>query len=98
VEAGDGVQAGKQLLVLSPLGPVELVVQLDEKNLKWVRKGQTAIASADAFPDLLFPCEVSFINPGMDALRGSVEIKLKVLEVPELLTQDMTVTVDIEVN
>lgn len=98
VEAGDGVQAGKQLLVLSPLGPVELVVQLDEKNMKWVRKGQTAIASADAFPDQLFPCEVSFINPGMDALRGSVEIKLKVLEVPELLTQDMTVTVDIEVN
>ena len=98
VEAGDGVQAGKQLLVLSPVGQSELVVQLDEKNMKWVHTGQAAIASADAFPDQLFPCSVSFINPGIDALRGSVEVKLKVLEVPGFLTQDMTVTVDIEVN
>lgn len=98
VEAGDGVQAGKQLLVLSPVGQSELVVQLDEKNMKWVHTGQAAIASADAFPDQLFPCSVSFINPGIDALRGSVEVKLKVLEVPGFLTQDMTITVDIEVN
>ena len=98
VEAGDGVQAGKQLLVLSPVGQSELVVQLDEKNMKWVHTGQAAIASADAFPDQLFPCSVSFINPGIDALRGSVEVKLKVLEVPGFLTQDMTITVDIKVN
>ncbi len=32
VEAGDGAQAGKQLLVLSPVGQSELVVQLDEKT------------------------------------------------------------------
>jgi HlyD family secretion protein len=98
VEAGDGVQAGKQLLVLSPDGPAELVVQLDEKNMKWVHTGQTAKASADAFPEQVLACQVSFINPGIDALRGSVEVKLKLLHIPEFLTQDMTVTVDIQVN
>jgi HlyD family secretion protein len=54
VEAGDGVQAGKVLMVLSPAGSTELVVQLDEKNMKWVRLGQMALVSADAYPDQLF--------------------------------------------
>jgi len=98
VEAGDGVQAGKVLMVLSPTGPTELVVQLDEKNMKWVRLGQLALVSADAYPDQLFKAEVSFINPGVDPLRGSVEVKLKVVDVPVFLAQDMTVSVDIEVH
>ena len=97
VEAGDGVQAGKVLLVLSPDGATELVVNIDEKNLRWVFVGQTALASADAFADQLFPAEVMFINPGVDPLRGSVEVRLKVLHAPAFLTQDMTVSVDIEV-
>jgi HlyD family secretion protein len=87
VEAGDGVQAGKVLMVLSPAGSTELVVQLDEKNMKWVRLGQMALVSADAYPDQLFEAKVSFINPGVDPLRGSVEVKLKVLEAPAFLAQ-----------
>jgi HlyD family secretion protein len=34
VEVGDGVQAGKVLLVISPQGTIQLVVQIDEKNMK----------------------------------------------------------------
>lgn len=97
VEAGDLVLPGKQLFVLSPTGVPELVVQIDEKNMKWVRVGQVAIASADAYPDQKFNARVVFINPAVDALRGSVEIKLSVIDPPEFLTQDMTVTVDVEV-
>jgi HlyD family secretion protein len=97
VEAGDLVSPGKQLFVLSPKGVPELVVQIDEKNMKWVRVGQSAIASADAYPDQKFKARVVFINPAVDALRGSVEIKLSVIDPPDFLTQDMTVTVDIEV-
>ena len=97
VEAGDLVSPGKQLFVLSPKGVPELVVQIDEKNMKWVRVGQSAIASADAYPDQKFKVRVVFINPAVDALRGSVEIKLSVIDPPDFLTQDMTVTVDIEV-
>ena len=39
-----------------------------------------------------------YINPGIDALRGSVEVKLRVTEPPAYLRQDMTVSVDIEVT
>ena len=97
VEAGDAVQPGKPLLVLSPEGPSEIVVLLDEKNMKWVKAGQVGWAVADAFADKLFRATVSFINPGVDPLRGSVEVKLKVDELPDFLKQDMTVTVEIEV-
>jgi HlyD family secretion protein len=97
VEAGDAVQPGKPLLVLSPEGQSEIVVLLDEKNMKWVKAGQVGWAVADAFADKLFRATVSFINPGVDPLRGSVEVKLKVDPVPDYLKQDMTVTVEIEV-
>jgi HlyD family secretion protein len=39
---------------------------------------------------------VAYINPGVDAARGSVEIKLAVSQPPAYLRQDMMVSVDIE--
>jgi HlyD family secretion protein len=98
VDVGDSVQSGKVLLVLSPAGETQLVVQIDEKNMKWIRLGQPALASADAYADQVFPAEVVFINPAVDPLRGSVEVRLSVPQAPAFLTQDMTVSVDIEVD
>jgi HlyD family secretion protein len=97
VEPGDIVQPGKELMVLAPSGETQIVVQIDEKNLGQLRLGQKALASADAFPRERFPAELFYINPGIDALRGSVEVKLRVNDAPEYLRQDMTVSVDIEV-
>ena len=42
--------------------------------------------------------ELFYINPGIDALRGAVEVKLRVPQPPDYLRQDMTVSVDIEVG
>jgi HlyD family secretion protein len=74
-----------------------LVVQIDEKNLGLLSLGQKARASADAFSSQRFDAELSFINPGVDAQRGSVEVKLRVPQPPAYLKQDMTVSVEIEV-
>jgi len=97
VEPGDVVQPGKALMVLSPDGETQLVVQIDEKNLGLLALGQGALASADAFPSQRFAAELTYINPGIDAQRGSVEVKLRVPSPPQYLRQDMTVSVDIEV-
>jgi HlyD family secretion protein len=97
VERGDVVQPGKTLMVLSPAGETQLVLQLDERNLALVRTGQKALASADAYPAERFGAEVVYINPGVDAQRGTVEVKLRVLEPPAYLRDDMTVSVDIEI-
>ncbi len=96
VEVGDMVQPGKVLMVLAAQGETQLEVQIDEKNLAKIALGQVALGSADAFSERRFSAEVSYINPGIDPLRGSIEIKLRVPNPPEYLRQDMTVSVDIE--
>lgn len=97
VEPGNVVQPGKELMALAPAGETQVVVQIDERNLAQLAIGQRAFGSADAFPGQRFPAELIYINPGIDALRGSVEVKLKVPDPPAYLRQDMTVSVDIEV-
>jgi HlyD family secretion protein len=97
VEVGDVVQPGKLLMTLSPRGRTQLVVQIDEKNLALLALGQPALASADAYATQRFAAVLAFINPGVNATTGSVEVKLDVDLPPATLKQDMTVSVDIEV-
>jgi HlyD family secretion protein len=96
VEVGDIVQPGKVLMVLASNGQTRVLIHVDEKNLAKIAIGQEAIASADSFANQRFKAFVGFINPGVDATRGSVEVKLNVPEPPPYLRQDMTVSVDIE--
>jgi len=97
VERGTVVQPGKALLVLAPAGDAQLVLQIDERNLGKIALGQKAIASADAYPDRRFPAVITYVNPGVDISRASVEVKLTVADPPDYLRQDMTVSVDIEI-
>ncbi|HEU4375720.1 MAG TPA: efflux RND transporter periplasmic adaptor subunit [Telluria sp.] len=96
-ERGDVVQPGKVLMVLSPNGRTQLVVDIDEKNIALLRLGQAALASADAYPAQRFGARLAYINPAVDPQRGSVEVKFDVGQPPPYLRQDMTVSVDIEV-
>jgi HlyD family secretion protein len=98
VERGDVVQPGKVLMVLSPSGETQLVLQIDERNLAMLKLGQKALASADAYPAQRFAAELVYINPAVDPQRGTVEVKLRVPDPPQYLRQDMTVSVDIEIE
>ena len=96
VEVGDVVQPGKALMVLAASGQTQVLIQVDEKNLSKIAIGQQAYGSADAFASQRFDAVVVYINPGVDAARGSVEVKLSVANPPAYLRQDMTVSIDIE--
>lgn len=97
VEAGDVVQAGKVLMTLSPQGKTQIVIAVDEKNLHLIALGQKALVSADAYAQQKFEAELVYINPGVNAQTGAVDVKLDVAKAPAVLRQDMTVSVDIEV-
>jgi HlyD family secretion protein len=97
VEAGDVVQPGKVLMTLSPHGRTQILIAVDEKNLQLIQPGQKALVSADAYPQQRFDAVLSYINPGVNAQTGSVDVKLDVAGPPSYLRQDMTVSVDIEV-
>ncbi|OYU99888.1 MAG: efflux transporter periplasmic adaptor subunit, partial [Burkholderiales bacterium PBB5] len=62
VEVGDVVQPGKVLMTLSPAGALQLVVDIDEKNLQLLALGQRALASADAFAQQRFEAVLAYIN------------------------------------
>jgi len=97
VERGNTVQPGVTLMVLAPAGETQIVVQIDEVNLGLLQLGQRATVSADAYPKLVFDTQLTYINPSIDAQRGSVEVKLSVPVPPAYLRQDMTVSAEIEV-
>ncbi len=96
VEPGDTVQPGKVLMTVAPEWKTELTAQIDEKNLALLAVGQSAQASADAYPGERFKASVIYIAPSVDAQRGSVEIRLLVDEAPAYLKHEMTISVDIE--
>jgi HlyD family secretion protein len=95
VERGDVVSPGTVLMALSPAERTEILIDVDEKNLARLEVGQSAVVSADAFPDRHFPARVTYVNPAVDAATAAVEVKLQVPEPPSFLRQDMTVSVDI---
>jgi HlyD family secretion protein len=97
-EVGDVVQAGTTLGRMTLDGPTRLVIEPDEKNLRMLALSQRAVASAEAFPDQRFDAVVEYIAPAVDALRGTIEVRLSVALPPAYLRTDMTVSVEIEVG
>lgn len=95
VEPGDIVQPGKKLLMLATVGETRISAQIDEKNLPYLKIGNTAIASADAFPDIPFTAELYYLAPSVDVGRGTVEARFRVPEPPSHLRADMTLSVEI---
>jgi HlyD family secretion protein len=97
VEPGQIVQPGKALLGLALAGPVQIVAQVDERFLDQLRAGQTASVLADAYATQRFAARVLSIAPSVDAQRGSIEVKLALLEAaPAFLREDMTLSVEVE--
>ena len=97
VERGDIVRVGDALFELAGDGKTEIVIEPDERNLAWLRVGQTGKASADAYPDQTFDAEIRYIAPAVDRQRGSIEVRLDVPDPPTTLRPDMTVSVDLTV-
>ena len=96
-QPGDMLAAGAAVLDMAPTGPTWLVVQPEEKNLAFLRAGQPALASADAYPDSVFTARITRVAPSVDAARGTVEVELVVDRPPAFLRPDMTVSIAVEV-
>ena len=63
VEAGDIAQPGKELMVLAASGQLQVLIQVDEKNLSKIALGQPAYGSADAFAPNMPPSTVASPSP-----------------------------------
>lgn len=95
IEPGDIAQPGRRMMTLALDGPARLIVQVDEKNLPLLEQGRVALAAADAFPNQRFEAFIAYVSPGVDAARGTVELRLDVPKPPDFLKSDMTVAIDV---
>jgi HlyD family secretion protein len=98
VEAGDVVQPGKPLMVISRPGRTQIIAQIDEKHLGQLLVGQDAKVSADAYPDKSFSARLSTLVPAVDPQRGTVEARFDVVDPPAYLVPDMTVSLEVQVG
>ena len=71
--------------------------QLQELTLPTAREALKDAQATSLNAQQTFDAVVSYINPGIDITRASLEAKLTVADPPTYLRQDMTVSVDIEV-
>ena len=94
-DPGDTAQIGRALLTLVSGDETRIQASVDEKNLGYLTLGQTARATADAYPDRPFNAALTFIAPALDAQRGTVDLKLRVDKAVDYLRPDMTVSVEI---
>lgn len=95
VEPGDIAQPARRMMTLALDGPARLIVQVDEKNLPLLSPGRVAMAAAEAFPNDRFEAMIAYIAPGVDAARGTVEVRLDIPKPPPFLKADMTVSMDL---
>ena len=94
VEPGSMAQPGRVLLSLAA-GGLRVETAIDEKHLHLLTPGMPARVVADAYPGQPFEARLSSISPAVDPSRGTVEVRLTLLEPPAVLRPDMTVSVEL---
>lgn len=92
VEAGDVVQPSKILFELAREEGLEVVVAVDEKYIGPLALGQKAVVIADAWPTKSIEGEVGFISPSVDESSGTLNVHIKLHQIPVPLRLGMTVS------
>lgn len=95
---GEVVLPGKTLMLLSPAGKAQVLVQLDEKNTRDIKLGQPASVVVEGHPEQRFTAALGSINALTESARGVVELKFEVNNPPDYLSQNMSVSLAIEVS
>ncbi len=78
VKLAQNVTANQALFRFSEFDPLLCKIQVPEKELSRLRKGQTAYLNVEAWPDQRFEAHVLRISPVVDATTGTIRVTLQV--------------------
>jgi RND family efflux transporter MFP subunit len=95
VEPGETVSSGRTLLTVVEPRNLRVRVDVDETNLKEIKTGMTAVVVPNALPNLRLEGALEEIIPTANSERGTVELRIKLQEVPANLLPRLTVDVNI---
>lgn len=92
---GELADPSKSLYTVADLSSVWVMVDVNEKDLAKVRKGQGAIVTVGAFPELRFRGSINHIADVMDEATRTVKARIEVLNTGRKLKPEMFVTVEL---
>ena len=92
---GELADPAKNLYTVADLSSVWVMVDINEKDLAKVRKGQEAMVKVGAFPDLNFPGRISHIADMVDDATRTVKARIEVQNTGRKLKPEMFASVEL---
>lgn len=92
---GELSDPSKSLYTVADLSSVWVMVDVNEKDLAKVRRGQTAIVSIGAFPDLKVKGRITYIADLVDEATRTVKARIEVANPGRKLKPEMFATVEL---
>lgn len=77
VNAGEIIEANKELFRVTNLDTVWVIAQAFEKDLSRLRVGGAASVTTDAFSDRVFRGQVTYIDPGVDQQTRTAQVRVE---------------------
>ena len=96
IVAGARVEEGMTLLDIADLSTVWIEADVYEKDIEYLRPGQTVQANVEATPNKLFQGEVALIYSQLDPTTRTVRVRFKVDNSTGELRPGMFATVEID--
>lgn len=92
---GELSDPSRSLYTVADLSSVWVLVDINEKDLAKVRKGQTAIVMVGAFPDLKLKGRITYIADLVDEATRTVKARIEVANPGRRLKPEMFATVEL---
>lgn len=78
VNAGEVVDANKELMRVTDLSSVWVIAQVYERDVGRLRIGGPATITSDAFPDRVFRGQISYIDPQIDDATRTAKVRVEI--------------------
>lgn len=87
---GGAGSAGATFAVIVDMSSLEMEADINEQNLAKISRGQPAEVTLDAYPDRPYKARLRQIVPTADRQKGSVKVKIEIIERDERILPEMS--------
>lgn len=95
---GTHIQAGAPLYTLTNLSKVWVILEAYEKDIQYLKVGQTVSIKTSAYPDELFKGTISFIEPILNTQTRTIPIRVEIVNKSMKLKPGMLATATITIK
>jgi HlyD family secretion protein len=95
VNSGDYIQSAQELIKIGSVDQKVVWVDIDEKYIGKVQLGQTAVLTAESYPDNQYQGEIVEFNPSINRDTGTISVKIEIAEGKDAFIRNMSVKVDV---